>query len=500
MSLAALKTNDWHARASSARFETRHFIDGNFVDSAAKGRFTVVNPATGAPLCEVSAGTNEDIDRAVAAAKRTFYSRVWSRKAPRDRMAVLASFSRLIEENAERFALLDTLCMGKPINDMVNIDVPAAAKNFAYFGELIDKIDGMVTATAADAFHYILREPLGVVGCIVPWNYPLLMAAWKVAPALAAGNSVVLKPAEQSPLSALLMARLFVEAGGPPGVFNVVNGLGETAGAALALHMDVAKIAFTGSTEIGKQMLIYAGQSNMKRVALECGGKTPQIFLADLPDIDIAVTYAINGIYGNMGEVCNAGSRLLIDRPIAKEFIARFIERGKSAYRAGDPLDPSTTLGPLVTASHRSRVLNYINRGKSEGARLEFGGTAPDLPGAYVNPTLFSGVNNRMTIAQEEIFGPVAAAIEIDGIAEALAVANDSIYGLAASVWTRDLTVAHKTVRDLEAGVIWVNCFDHGDMTQPFGGYKQSGQGRDKCVESLISYTQTKSAWINLGD
>jgi gamma-glutamyl-gamma-aminobutyraldehyde dehydrogenase len=497
--LASLSTSDWQARAARVRYETRHFIDGKFVDSAAKGRFTVVNPATGSPLCEVSAGTSEDIDRAVAAAKRSFSSRIWSRKAPRDRMAVLQSFSRLIEENVERFALLDTQCMGKPITDMATIDVPAAARNFAYFGELIDKIDGMVTATAADAFHYILREPLGVVGCIVPWNYPLLMAAWKVAPALAAGNSVVLKPAEQSPLSGLLMAELFMEAGGPPGVFNVVNGLGEAAGAPLALHMDVAKIAFTGSTEIGKQMLIYAGQSNMKRVSLECGGKTPQIFLADLPDMDAAVTYAINGIYGNMGEVCNAGSRLLIDRPIAEEFMGRFIEKGKSAYRAGDPLNPATNLGPLVTASHRSRVMNYIARGKSEGARLEFGGNSPDLPGAYVNPTLFSGVNNRMTIAQEEIFGPVAAAIEVNGIAEALSVANDSIYGLAASVWTRDLTVAHKTVRDLEAGVIWVNCFDHGDMTQPFGGYKQSGQGRDKCVESLISYTQTKSAWINLG-
>ncbi|HKN11129.1 MAG TPA: aldehyde dehydrogenase [Pseudomonadota bacterium] len=499
MNAAVLNTNEWHARAAGVRHETRHFIDGEYVDSAAKGRLTVVNPATGAPLCEVSAGTAEDIDRAVAAAKRTFYSRVWCRKAPRDRMAVMTTFSRLIEENAERFALLDTLCMGKPITDMLTIDVPAAARNFAYFAELIDKIDGQVTSTAADAFHYILREPLGVVGCIVPWNYPLLMAAWKVAPALAAGNSVVLKPAEQSPLSGPLMAQLFIEAGGPPGVFNVVNGLGESAGAALALHRDVAKIAFTGSTEIGKQMLIYAGQSNMKRVSLECGGKTPQIFLADMPDMDAAVTYAINGIYGNMGEVCNAGSRLLIDRPIAKEFVARFIEKGKSAYRAGDPLDPATNLGPLVTASHRSRVMGYISRGKSEGARLEFGGNMPDLPGAYVNPTLFSHVNNRMTIAQEEIFGPVAAAIEVDGIGEALQVANDSIYGLAASVWTRDLTTALKTVRDLEAGVIWVNCFDHGDMTQPFGGYKQSGQGRDKCVESLISYTQTKSAWINLG-
>jgi gamma-glutamyl-gamma-aminobutyraldehyde dehydrogenase len=499
MNLTSLATKDWHARAKSVRYETRHFIDGKLVDSIGGGRFTVTNPATAEPLCEVSAGASADIDAAVASGKRAFNSRVWSRKAPRERMDVMAAYARLIEANAEKFSLLDTLCMGKPITDMVTIDVPSAARNFAYFAELIDKIDGSVTATAADAFHYILREPLGVVGCIVPWNYPLLMAAWKVAPALAAGNSVVLKPAEQSPLSAALMAELFVQAGGPPGVFNVVNGLGETAGAPLALHMDVAKIAFTGSTEIGKQMLIYAGQSNMKRVALECGGKTPQIFLADLPDLDTAVTYAINGIYGNMGEVCNAGSRLLIDRPIAGAFLEKFIERGKSAYRAGDPLDPTTNLGPLVTASHRKRVLGYIERGKSEGARLEFGGGAPDMLGAFVNPTLFTGVNNRMTIAQEEIFGPVAAAIEVDGLGEALKIANDSIYGLAASVWTRDLTTAHKTVRDLEAGVIWVNCFDHGDMTQPFGGYKQSGQGRDKCVESLLSYTQTKSAWINLG-
>jgi gamma-glutamyl-gamma-aminobutyraldehyde dehydrogenase len=498
MDLTQLTTADWHARAGRIRYETRHFVDGRFVDSVRGGSFNVVNPATGTPLCEVSAGGADDIDLAVAAAKRAFAARVWSRKAPRERMAVLTAFSRLIEENAERFALLDTLCMGKPIRDMLSADVPAAALNFAYFGELIDKIDGSVTPTAADAFHYILREPLGVVGCIVPWNYPLLMAAWKVAPALAAGNSVVLKPAEQSPLSGLLMAELFVEAGGPPGVFNVVNGLGETAGAALALHGDVAKIAFTGSTEVGKLMLVAAGQSNMKRVSLECGGKTPQIFLADLPDLDVAVTYAINGIFGNMGEVCNAGSRLLIDRPIAGPFMERFIERGKTAYVPGDPLDPATNLGPLVTASHRSRVMSYIARGKAEGARLEFGGGAPDRPGCFVNPTLFSGVNNGMTIAREEIFGPVAAAIEVDGLAEAVAVANDSIYGLAASVWTRDLNVALKTVRDLEAGVIWVNCFDHGDMTQPFGGYKQSGQGRDKCLESLLSYTQTKSAWINL--
>jgi len=495
---AELSSREWHSRASALRYATGHFIDGEHV-AARQGRFTVTNPATLEPLCEVAAGTAAEVDRAVASARRAFASGSWRRMAPRDRLGVLSRFAGLIGSNAERFALLDTLAMGKPIRDMLSIDVPSAVQTFTYFAELCDKIDGAVTATAVDAFHYILREPLGVVGCIVPWNYPLLMAAWKVAPALAAGNSVVLKPAEQSPLSALLMAELFIEAGGPPGVFNVVNGDGETAGAALALHGDVNKIAFTGSTEVGKLMLVYAGQSNMKRVALECGGKSPQIFLADLQDLDRAVNYAINGIFGNMGEVCNAGSRLLVDRPIAEAFVARFVELGRDAYRAGDPLDPATNLGPLVTAGHRARVVSYIERGKQEGARVEFGGDAPSLKGSYVNPTLFSRANNRMTIAREEIFGPVAAVIEVNGLEEAVKVANDSIYGLAASIWTRDLTTAHKAVRDLEAGVIWVNCFDHGDMTQPFGGYKQSGQGRDKCLESLLSYTQTKSAWVHLG-
>jgi gamma-glutamyl-gamma-aminobutyraldehyde dehydrogenase len=496
--MTALTAADWHAKAAALRYATGHFIDGQHV-SQASAHFEVVNPATNQVLCTATAGSVADVNRAVASGRAAFVSGVWRRMAPRDRMAIINRFADLIEANADRFAILDTLTMGKPVSDMLNIDVPSAVLTFRYFAELIDKIEGAVTSTASDAFHYILREPLGVVGCIVPWNYPLLMASWKVAPALAAGNSVVLKPAEQSPLSALLMAELFAEAGGPPGVFNVVNGLGETVGQALALHKDVAKIAFTGSTEVGKLMLVYAGQSNMKRVSLECGGKSPQIFLGDLEDIDRAVTYAINGIYGNMGEVCNAGSRLLIEKSIAGEFIERFKAKGKTAYRPGDPFDPATNMGPMVTQQHRARVIDYIGRGKQEGARLEFGGDTPDFAGSYVNPTLFSGVKNSMTIAQEEIFGPVAAAIEVSGLDEALAIANDSIYGLAAAVWTKDLNKAHKAVRDLEAGVIWVNCFDHGDMTQPFGGYKQSGQGRDKCLESLLSYTQTKSAWVHLG-
>ena len=500
-SLASRDARTWAKRASALKFETRHFIDGAFQDSTRASRFPVINPATGEVLAEVPAGSARDIDRAVKAARKAFNSHVWSRMAPRDRAAILSRFADLIEANAESFALLDTLCMGKPITDMLNIDIPQAVMTFRYFAEAIDKIEGAVTATDRAAFHYILREPLGVVGCVVPWNYPLLMSSWKVAPALAAGNTVVLKPAEQSPLSGLLMAQLFAEAGGPAGVFNVVNGLGETAGRALGLHPDVNKIAFTGSTEVGKMMLVYAGQSNMKRVSLECGGKTPQIFLADLEDLDTAVTYAINGIFGNMGEVCNAGSRLLVDKTLHDDFVNRFIEMGRAAYRPGNPLDPGTNMGPLVTAQQQKRVLGYVKKGLAEGARLEFGGDVQgDLgKGAFVNPALFSRVKNSMTIAQEEIFGPVASVIPVNGIDDAIRIANDSIYGLAAAVWTRDLATAHRAVRDLEAGVIWVNCFEHGDMTQPFGGFKQSGQGRDKCLESLLGYTQTKSAWIHLG-
>ena len=498
---SAFDTTAWHDRASGLKPETRLFIDGEFIDAKAGGRFESTNPATGEVLAEVSRGTGEDIDAAVAAARKAFKSGVWSRMAPRDRMEVLYKYAGLIEAHASEFTLLDSLDMGKPVSDMLNIDVPGAVITFQYFAETIDKIDGQVTNTEAAAFHYILREPLGVVGCVVPWNYPLMMAAWKVAPALAAGNTVVLKPAEQSPLSALLMAKLFTEAGGPPGVFNVVNGLGEEAGKALGLHMDVDKIAFTGSIEVGKLMMVYAGQSNKKRVTTECGGKTPQIIMADVENLDTAVQYAVGGIFSNQGEVCNAGSRLLVHASIHDEFVEKFKELSKTAYIPGDPLDPKTTMGPLVTRDQQERVLGYIEAGKQEGAKIAFGGGVPEglEAGCYVSPTLFTGVENKMKIAQEEIFGPVGAVIPFTDAGEAVAIANDSIYGLTAAIWTTDLNTAHKMARDIEAGVIWVNCFDHGDMTQPWGGYKQSGFGRDKCFETMLAHTQTKSVWIHLG-
>jgi gamma-glutamyl-gamma-aminobutyraldehyde dehydrogenase len=500
--LANYSAAQWRAIAAREldSLETRLFIDGDYRDSISGGRFESINPANRETIAAVSAADQNDVDAAVASARRAFRSGCWSRMAPRERMGVLYRFAELIEADTERLAVLDTLDMGKPISDMLNIDIPSVVETIQFMAEYIDKMEGSVTNTDPDVMHFVLREPIGVVGAISPWNYPLLMAVWKVAPALAAGNTVVLKPAEQAPLSCLRLAELFVEAGGPRGVFNVVNGVGEVTGKALALHNDVDKITFTGSTEVGKLMLQYAGQSNMKRVSLECGGKSPQIFLADTADLDRAVAAAYNGIFANMGEVCNAGSRLLVEKPIYDDFVERFVAGGKDAYVAGDPLDPATNLGPLVTDEAQQRVLSYISAGKAEGATLRFGGDTPDLNGAYVNPTLFTEVGNDMRIAREEIFGPVASILPFEGIEEGIAMANDTIYGLAAGVWTKDLNRAHRLIRDVEAGVIWVNCFDEGDMTQPFGGYKQSGHARDKCVESILSYTQGKSAWLRLSE
>jgi gamma-glutamyl-gamma-aminobutyraldehyde dehydrogenase len=507
MSIESARTQDraaWKRAAAQAlpRIENRLYIDGEYVDAVDGGRFATINPADGEVIAEMAAGTAKDVDRAVAAARRAFKSGAWSKLAPRARMAVLYRFADLIDAHAEELALLETLDMGKPIADVINIDLPSVCDTLRFFAECIDKLEGAVTSTPSNVLHFVLREPLGVVGAITPWNYPLLMATWKIAPALAAGNTVVLKPAEQAPMSCLRLAALFVEAGGPPGVLNVVNGDGEIAGQALARHMDVAKVSFTGSTEVGKLMLQYAGQSNMKRVGLECGGKSPQIFMGDLADMERAVTAAYSGVYANMGEVCNAGSRLLVERKIYDDFVERFVDSGREAFKPGDPLDPATNMGPLVTKEAQTRVLGLVDAGRKDGARLRFGGGVPAglERGAYVQPTLFTDVRNDMRIAREEIFGPVASMIPFDGIDEAIAIANDTVYGLAAGVWTRDLDRAMRLVKGIEAGVVWVNCFDEGDMTQPFGGYKQSGNARDKCFESLLEYTQMKSAWIKLSD
>ena len=491
---------DWQARAAAVKPEGRHFIGGQLLASRSGATFDCINPATGAVLAQVARGDAADIDLAVSSALVAWNDRRWRGLAPRQRMDVLLRFADTLERHADELALLETLDMGKPISDVLDIDLPEVLRTIRYFAECIDKIDGAVTHTAPGSLHMIVHEPLGVVGAISPWNYPMLMAIWKVAPALAAGNCVVLKPSEQAPLSCIRMAQLFAESGGPAGVFNVVNGLGPEAGKALALHADVAKLTFTGSTAVGKLLLGYAGQSNMKRVALETGGKSPQIFFDDLYDLDTAVDRAIGGIYDNAGQVCNAGSRLLVQRGIHDAFVARFVARSAQLYTPGDPLDPATTLGPVVSAAHRGNVLAHMARAREQGARLALGGADTSLPGtgAFVAPTLFTGTDNTMDINRLEVFGPVASVTAFDTEDEAIALANDSVYGLAAAVWTADLKRAHRCVGALEAGVVWVNCFGDGDMTQPFGGYKQSGHSRDKHIDSLRSYMQGKSAWFNL--
>jgi len=491
--------SEWQYKAKSIEFITKAFINGEFVSSTSGETLTSINPATGEVLAEVASCSAEDADIAVEAAKNAFNSGVWSRMPNAERKKILLKLADLIEENLEKFSLIDTLDMGKPISDCVLFDVPTTIDTFRWSAEAIDKVYGQISPNMNNSLALITREPVGVVAAIVPWNYPLMMAAWKVAPALAAGNCVVLKPSEKSPLSVLLLAKLAKQAGVPDGVFNVLPGYGHTVGKALALHNDVQTIAFTGSSKIAGQLMQYAGQSNMKRTWLEAGGKSPCIIFADCEDLEAAAFSAAFGIFSNQGEVCIATSRLIIEESIKDDFLPLLLEQAKK-FLPGDPLNPDTLMGALVDTSHLEKVLAYIEAGKKEGAELLLGGESTEVngKGCYVKPTIFTDAKQNMSIIQEEIFGPVLAISTFTEWEEAIELANDSIYGLAAGVWTSNLKKAHKTVRELQAGMVWVNNWAGSDATMPFGGVKQSGNARDKSIYSLEKYTDLKSTWIDL--
>ncbi|AZC49953.1 Aldehyde dehydrogenase [Pseudomonas chlororaphis subsp. piscium] len=491
--------SDWEQRFQSLTLEGRAFIDGQYCHAASAATFECISPVDGRFLANVASTDEADANRAVQVARQAFESGVWSRKAPAERKRVLIRFADLILEHQEELALLETLDMGKPIGDSLSIDVPATANAIRWSAEAIDKIYDEVAATPHDQLGLVTREASGVVAAIVPWNFPLIMASWKFAPALAAGNSFILKPSEKSPLTAIRIAQLALDAGIPKGVFNVLPGYGHTVGKALALHMDVDVLAFTGSTAVGKQLLVYSGQSNMKRVWLEAGGKSPNVVFADAPDLRAAAEAAASAIAFNQGEVCTAGSRLLVERSIRDQFIPLLVEAIK-AWKPGHVLDPDTRVGALVDQRQLDNVLRYIDIGKEQGGQLLAGGarTLESTGGLYVEPTIFDGVTNAMTIAREEIFGPVLSVISFDTEEEALTIANDSIFGLAAGVWTSNLSRAHRFARSLRAGSVWVNQYDGGDMTAPFGGFKQSGNGRDKSLHAFDKYTELKATWIKL--
>jgi 4-(gamma-glutamylamino)butanal dehydrogenase len=482
--------SDWIVRADQMQFPTPC---GDGVDAT----FAVTSPRDGHVLTQVPAAASDEVDRAVADARRAFDYGPWSRMPGVERREVLLRLAELLEAHRSELALLVSLEMGMPITEAYSSEVPGTAACFRWYAELADKLVDESPHTGDATLALVTREPAGVVGAVVPWNFPLSMAAWKIAPALAAGCTVVLKPSEQSPLSALRLAELAAESGLPNGVLTVVTG-DRLAGQALGRHPGVDVLAFTGSTEVGRAFASYAAESNLKRVWLELGGKSANIILPDAPDLDVAADTAAWGICYNSGQMCTAPSRLLVHRAVAEQVIDRVITSA-SAQIVGDPLDPATTMGPLVSAAHRARVQRHIDAGLAEGARLRHGADQPSFEdGHYVKPVVFDQVTSDMWIAREEIFGPVLSVLVFDDANEAVNLANDSKYGLAAAVWTSDLTTAHQLSRLLHVGTVWVNCYEEGGMSVPFGGVKHSGYGRDKSRHAIDKYTDLKTVWMAL--
>ena len=492
---------DWHARAAAIAFDGRALIGGQRVASQSGETFACVSPIDGRTLTQVARGQSADIDAAVASARAAFGDRRWCGMPPAARKKVLIRFADKIMAAREELALLETLDMGKPIQYSMAVDVPAAARCIAWYGEAIDKVYDEIAPTGANALALITREAMGVIGAVVPWNYPMIMAAWKLGPALATGNSVVLKPSEKSPLTALRLAELALEAGLPEGVFNVVPGFGHEAGEALALHPDVDAIGFTGSTRVGRKMMEYAGRSNLKRVYNELGGKSAFVVFDDFADVARAAKTAAGSLFFNAGESCNAPSRVFVHERIADEFTA-IVKAEAPKYAPGDPLAGKSEIGALVDDTQMRTVLGYIDAGVSEGARVLSGGrqAMSETGGFYVEPTVFDGVTNSMRIAREEIFGPVLSIIRFGDEAEVVRQANDSPYGLQASVWSDNINRAHRVARALRAGTVHVNQYDEDDITVPFGGFKQSGNGRDKSLHAFDKYTELKTTWIRIND
>jgi gamma-glutamyl-gamma-aminobutyraldehyde dehydrogenase len=484
-------------RASSLVFPSKAVIDGALVSAKSGKTFENVGPRDGKVLNQVASCDAADIDIAVTAARTAFEDGRWRLKTPREKKKIMFRLAELMERDLEELALLETLDMGKPIRDTRSIDIPAAINSIRWYAEALDKVYGEVATTPAERLSFVVREPLGVIAAIVPWNFPLHMACWKVGPALAMGNSIILKPAEQSPSTALKLGELALEAGIPPGVLNVAPGFGETAGQALARHMDVDLVAFTGSGEVGRKLMIYAGESNLKRVALELGGKSPQIVFADAEDLDAAAEAAAWGIFFNQGEICNAASRLLVEEKIKDEFVAKVVAKAR-AYEPGDPLDPESVAGAIVSEAQMKRVLGYCGTAQKEGAKLVAGGrrVREDTGGYYVEPTVFDRVDNASTLAREEVFGPVLGVISFRDEDEAVRIANDTVYGLASGLWTANISRAHRVARKLKTGLVWINGWDACDITVPFGGMKQSGFGRDRSLHALEKYAELKGISI----